>query len=39
MSIEDLKLHLKEIKKKNKLIYLLKVDELIAKTYCHKVFT
>jgi hypothetical protein len=38
MSIEDLKLHLKEIKK-NKLIYLLKVDELIATTYCHKVFT
>jgi hypothetical protein len=37
MSIEDLELVLKELK--NKLIYLLKVDELIATTYCHKVFT
>ncbi|WP_395808411.1 BlaI/MecI/CopY family transcriptional regulator [Daejeonella sp.] len=37
MSIEDLELVLKELK--NKLNCLLKVDELIAKTYCNKVFT
>ena len=37
MSIEDLELVLKELK--NKLIYLLKIDALISKAYCHKVFT
>jgi len=36
MSIEDLELLLKALK--SKIICLLKIDELIAKAYCQKVF-